>query len=143
MRKKMWKCSFKGCEEIAQWYRKSKGQVIKACTKHEALLAREHWGRRVDYSELTEEDIRQLETQEYWTEFAKEHPFEVLLSLLEDGYKVRIRDRETGEWRSLVVKKSDMERFNERYSDLERKRFATKPSIDDYVEKLRNGATST
>ncbi len=28
-----WKCDFKDCEEIAQWYRKRKGELLKLCTK--------------------------------------------------------------------------------------------------------------
>ena len=68
MTRKIWTCDFQGCNEIAQWYRKRKGRLIKVCTKHEARLAREHWGRRVDFSELNDDDIRYLE----WKEWKKE-----------------------------------------------------------------------
>jgi hypothetical protein len=65
MKLEKWTCDFEGCNELAQWYRKSKGQIVKLCTKHEALLARQHWGKRVDYSELSEEDMRRLKKKVY------------------------------------------------------------------------------
>lgn len=142
MRRKMWTCDFEGCTEIAQWYRKSKGQIIKVCKKHEARLAKEHWGRRVDYTELDMEDMCRLETKELRSEFDKEHPFDVELSQLDDGRKVRVRDSQTREVRSFMVRSADMERFHENYRNLEKKGFFTKPSVDDYVEKLRSGMSS-
>jgi hypothetical protein len=57
MARKIWKCDFKDCDEIAQWYRYYKGKPWKFCTKHETEFARHNWGRRVDFSDLTEEDI--------------------------------------------------------------------------------------
>jgi len=57
---KVWTCDFKGCDEIAQWYRRWKGDLFKLCTKHEAYFARNHYGRRVDLSELDADDIDYL-----------------------------------------------------------------------------------
>jgi len=139
MRTKVRLCDFAGCDEIAQWYRKSKGQIVKVCTTHEALLARQHWGRRIDYSELDEDDIRRLETKVYWNEYEKKHPFEVMLTPSEDEREVKVHDLQTSEWRSFMIKGSDTERFDEAYRHLEKEGFDPKPSIDDYVKKLRNG----
>ena len=141
-KRKIWTCDFKECEEIAQWYRKRKRELLKLCTKHEAYLARQHYGGSLDLSELNEDDIRYLEGKERRKEFAKRHPFDVRLYSLEDGttgFRIRVRDRETDEWRSFVLKKSDHGRFDENYRDLERKGFSPKPSIDEYVKSLRNG----
>lgn len=137
MTRKIWTCDFQGCNEIAQWYRKRKGRLIKVCTKHEARLAREHWGRRVDFSELNDDDIRYLEWKEWKKELVKKEPFEVLLFQLEDGLKVRVRDRQTNEWRLFTVKGIEEEKIYEAYSGLQRKGFSPKPSIDEYVKKLR------
>jgi len=63
-KRNVWKCDFKGCEEIAQWYRKWKGDLFKLCTKHEAYLARKRYGRPLDPSELDEDDFRYLEEKE-------------------------------------------------------------------------------
>lgn len=63
-KRKIWKCDFKGCEEIAQWYREWKGELLKLCTKHEAYLARTHWGRHIEPSELDKNDVRYLEEKD-------------------------------------------------------------------------------
>jgi hypothetical protein len=135
---KIWKCDFEDCEEVAQWYRRGKGRLVKLCTKHEVYLSKQHWGKRVDFSELNEEDIRYLEGKERRAEFTKRHPFDVRFYPLEDKTtKIAIRDRQTGEWRSFIIKDSDIGKFGETYSDLERKGFSPKPSIDDYVKTLK------
>lgn len=96
MRKKLWSCDYEGCEEIAQWYREYKGELLKLCTKHEAYFARGHWSKSLDLSELNEDDLRYLEEKDGVLE--KKGFFEVLLTRLEDGtYRVRVRDRESGE----------------------------------------------
>ncbi len=140
MKKKIWTCDFEGCDEIAQWYRKQKGELLRLCTKHEAYLARKHWGKRLDTSELGEDDMRYLEEKEFKKESEKKRPFEVILFPLEDGTtKVKIRNRQTGERRSFVVKGTDEKRrLHETYNELEREGFSQKPSIDDYVKRLRN-----
>jgi len=142
MKLETWTCDFKGCGELAQWYRRSKGQIVKLCTKHKAYLARQRWGKRVDHSELSEDDMRRLKTKVYWNEYDKKHPFSVMESLVENGLKVRVSDIQTGEHRSFVVKNSDTETFGENFSKLERRGFVTKPSIDDYVKKLKDGTSS-
>jgi len=55
-----WKCDFKDCGEIAQWYRKRKGELLKLCTKHNVYLHKQHWGRHIDFSELDEDDTQYL-----------------------------------------------------------------------------------
>ena len=131
----VWTCDYEGCGEIAQWHRRWKGELFKLCTKHEAYFARKHWGRRVDESQLDEDDIRYLERKERRKEFAKKNPFDVKLFWLEDGIKVRIRDRRTGERRSFMLEGKYRERIREVNLDLQKE--TTKPSIDDYVERLR------
>ena len=139
---KIWTCDFKGCDEIAQWYRKKKGELVKLCSKHYASLDRMRWGRRVEESELDEDDIRYLEEKEQMKESEKKDPFEVRLYELADEWKVRVEDRQTGEKRSFAIKNSDYEGFDEIYHDLQRKGFSPKPSIDEYVKRLRNGVSS-
>jgi hypothetical protein len=143
MKLETWTCDFEGCKEIAQWYRRSKGQIFKLCTKHEAILAKQHWGRRVDYSVLCEDDMRRLRTKVYWGEYHKEHPFEVVHSRLEDRWKVRISDVQTGEHCSFTLKDSDMKKFLDNYNKIEEQGFVPKPSIDEYVSKLKEGMSST
>ena len=132
-------CDYKGCEENAQWYRKRKGKLLKLCTKHEGEFARKHWGRHVDFSELNEDDINYLKWKEYRKELAKKEPFEVKEFPLKEGLKVSIKDKQTNERRSFTIKESDSVRFIETYIDLKKEGFSPKPSIDDYVKKLRNG----
>lgn len=141
--RKVWTCDFKGCNDFAQWCRKRNGNLLTLCTKHEADLARRHWGRRIDASELNEDDIRYLEGKERRKELAKKKPFEVRLYKLEDGWKIRIKDKQTDERRSFVIKHADLRRFDETFSDLEREGFSPKPSIDDYVKRLRNSVSSS
>jgi len=64
MKRKLRKCDHKGCEEIAEWYREYKGELLKLCTKHEAYFARGHWGKSLDPSELDEDDLRYLEEKD-------------------------------------------------------------------------------
>jgi len=45
--------------------------------------------------------------------------------------------RHTDEKRSFVIQEGELGRFNENFADLERKGFSPKPSIDEYVKKLR------
>jgi len=133
--RRAWTCDFIGCNEIAQWYRRRKGRLVKLCTKHEVHLAREHWGKRLDETELNEYDMSYLEAKERRKELAKKHPFGVRIHKLEGGWRVTIEDEETGEKRSFVVR--DIEQFEERYFELEREGFYPKPSVDEYMEKLR------
>lgn len=143
MKLETWTCDFEGCDEIAQWYRRSKGQILKLCTKHEALLSRKHWGRSVDYTELTEADMDRLRTKVYWAEYDKEHPFEVLMSKSAEQMKVRVSDLLTGEWRSFTIQTSDLEKLSDNQIKSERKGFVPKPSIDEYIRKLQDGISST
>jgi len=138
----VWTCDFKGCDEIAQWYRKKKGKLFKLCTTHEAHLNRMHWGRRVDLSELNEDDIRYLERKERRKELAKKEPFEIETWLpLEDGTtKVSIRDRRTDERHSLMIEDTDLKKLFDilsSYDYREMRKSFTKLSIDEFVEKLR------
>jgi hypothetical protein len=142
MKLEKWTCDFNGCDELAQWYRRSKGQIVKLCTKHEALLARQHWGKRVDYSELSEEDMRRLKTKVYRDEYKKEHPFDVRTEWVEDGWKVRVSDIQTKEWRYFVINKLDLEKLQDNHSKLERKGFDPKPTIEDYIKGLKYGVNS-
>lgn len=135
-----WTCDYEGCDEFAQWYRKLKKDLLKLCTKHEAEFARKHWGKDIHASELDDDDIRYLERKEEKKEYRKAHPFEVRLFSAENGTrKIKIRDSETGERRSFILKETDLGKFDEIYKDLEREGFSPKPSIDEYVKRLRNG----
>lgn len=140
---KIWKCDFEDCEEIAQWYRKRKGQLVKLCTKHEAYLSKEHWGKRVDFSELDENNISYLERKEYKRESVKRIPFEITLRFLEDRtIRVLVRDRQTNEWRSFVVKNTDdLEGIDKISRDLEEGKFSKKPSIHDFVKMLEKAVS--
>ena len=134
--RKMWKCDFEDCEEFAQWYRRKKGKIVKLCTKHEVQLAKEHWGRRVDFSELTHNDIRYFNKKESETESANKIPFEIQLIHLEDGtLRVAVKDRRTNKWRSFTVKKWT-EEINEINQDLQKGKFSMK-SLDDFVKMLK------
>jgi len=136
--KMVYTCDYKGCNDFAQWCRKQKGRLLTLCTKHETELARLHWGRNVDTSKLSKDDIRYLERKERKKEFAEKHPFDVRFVSLEDGTrKVRIRDKQTDEKRSFVLKDADYKSFFEIYEDLEREGFSPKPSIDEYMKRLR------
>jgi hypothetical protein len=57
---KQWPCDFKNCCEIATWYRRWKGDLLKLCTKHEAYMRGKHYGRSVNESELDREDMAYL-----------------------------------------------------------------------------------
>lgn len=63
-KRKLLKCDFEGCNDLAQWYREFKGNLVKLCTKHEAHFSRKRWGRHVDLSELDEDDLRYLEEKD-------------------------------------------------------------------------------
>jgi len=138
---RMFTCDYKNCDEFAQWYRRFKGKLLTLCTKHEAEFARKHWGRSIDASELNNDDIRHLESKEEEKEYQKTHPFEVRLFSAENGTrKITIRDSETGERRSFILKETELGKFDDIYKDLEREGFSPKPSIDEYVKRLRNGS---
>jgi len=138
---RMCTCDYKGCDEFAQWYRRFKGKLLTLCTKHEAEFARKPWGRSIDASKLNNDDIRYLETKEEKKEYQKTHPIEVRLHPLENGtWKIRIRDSETDEKCSFIVEETDFYgKFSENYKALEREGFSPKPSIDEYVRRLRKG----
>jgi phage FluMu protein Com len=55
-----WKCDWKGCNEIAEWYRAQGEDLVKLCTHHYAELGKSRWGKPVDFSDLTREDINYL-----------------------------------------------------------------------------------
>jgi len=63
-KKRFLKCDFRKCEEMAQWYRVWKGELLKLCTKHEAYMARRHLGKALDSSELDGEDWAYLEEKD-------------------------------------------------------------------------------
>jgi hypothetical protein len=63
-KRKLWKCDFKDCSEPAQWYRLYKGELLKLCTKHEAYLARQHFGCHLEFHELDEDDLTYLEEKD-------------------------------------------------------------------------------
>ena len=136
--KMVWTCDYKRCDDYAQWVREHKGELFTLCTKHHALLDRKKWSKHLDVSKLSEDDIRYLLRKERRKESARRHPFEVRDYPLDDGtIKVRIRDKQTGERRSFVVKPDEKRKFIESFSDLEKRGFSPKPSIDQYVKKLR------
>ena len=62
--RKILRCDFKGCNEIAQWYREWKGDLLKLCTTHEVYFAKNHWGRNIELSKLDEDDLRYLEEKD-------------------------------------------------------------------------------
>lgn len=139
MERKLWTCDYKGCDEITQWYRIWKGELLKLCTKHEAYLAREHYGKHLDLSELNEDDMCYLEEKEERKEFEKRHPFEVMLAPLENEmWKIKIVDRRTDEKHEFVIKDTkDKERLFEALIDFEKKKSSTELSVDEYVKSLR------
>jgi len=63
-----WKCDFKGCDEVAEWYRVQEGEIAKLCTHHNAEAGRRHWGKPIEYSDLTGEDIDYLKDKDRVTE---------------------------------------------------------------------------
>ena len=140
-KRKMWKCDFEDCEEIAQWYRKYKGKLVKLCTKHETHLSKQHYGRRVDFSELTKDDIDYLEEKESRSEYFKNVPFKIICKHFSDEktYCIDVKDRITGEWRSFKTADSDwnwdgLHKINQ---ELEKGTFMYKPSIDEFVGILK------
>jgi len=59
-KKTVLKCDFEGCQEMVQWFRRYKGELLKLCTKHEARMAREHQGRSLDSKDLDSDDWEYL-----------------------------------------------------------------------------------
>jgi hypothetical protein len=143
-KRKLWKCDFKDCDEIGQWYRECKGEIVKLCTRHETILAKQHWGRRVDFLDLDEDNIRYLQGKEYHSELMKKIPFKILLRRLEDKTtQVEVNDRQTGKWRSFVI--SDTDNIEGLYmisDDLEKGRFTKKPSLDEFVNILKKAISN-
>jgi len=141
MGRKLWTCDFAKCDEIAQWYRIWKGELLKLCTKHEAYLGRERFGKHLNLSDLDEDDIHYLEEKEERKEFEKGHPFEVMLSPLGDEkWKIKIVDRRTDEKREFIIKETnEKERLFEALTELEKRRSSTELSIDEYAKTLREG----
>lgn len=133
-----WKCDVKGCEEIARRYREYKGELLKLCTKHEALFQEQHLGRHVDYLRLSEDDIRYLQEKEAEREFDRKYPFEESFLRLENGtQKIRIKDKRTDETRSLTINDEELESFNEACREMMKSESLAKCSIDEYIEGLR------
>ena len=139
MGRKLWTCDFAKCDEIAQWYRIWKGELLKLCTKHEAYLGRERYGKHLNLSELDEDDIHYLEEKEERKKFEKKHPFEVMLSPLEDEkWEIKIVDRRNDEKREFVIKETDeKERLFEALTELEKRKSSAELSIDEYAKTLR------
>jgi DNA-directed RNA polymerase subunit RPC12/RpoP len=69
-KRRTWKCDMEGCTEIAEWYRKIKGITFKFCTRHEAIVGRQQRGKPLSYSELSVEDIEELEDKDRMFEYA-------------------------------------------------------------------------
>jgi hypothetical protein len=143
--RKMWKCDFKDCEEIAQWYRVCKGKLVKLCTKHETQLAKQHYGRRVDFSELDEDDIHYLQEKESRFEYFKKVPFKIDWKIKEKIHYIDVKDRKTGEWRSFQIADDNWNREGSHkiLEDLENGMFFSKPSIDEFVEILKKVITKS
>ena len=59
-KRKTWECDFENCTEIAEWYRRLKGKPVKLCTHHYAQMGKQRMGKPVDFSQLSEQDIRIL-----------------------------------------------------------------------------------
>ena len=57
MKKRTWKCDVKGCSEIAEWYRIKDGVPLKLCIHHFAEFGRKRFGKPVDLSELSGDDL--------------------------------------------------------------------------------------
>jgi len=64
IKRRTWKCDYPDCDDIVDWYRIAKGWPIKLCTKHNAKLGRERFGKQIEYSDLTPEDIEILEEKD-------------------------------------------------------------------------------
>lgn len=145
MSRKMWKCDFKDCEEIAQWYRYYKGELWKFCTKHETQFAKQHWGKRVDFSELDKDDIQYLQEKESHSEYVKKVPFKIDWKIKEKIHYIDVKDRKTGEWRSFQFADDNWNRDGSRkiLEDLENGKFSSKPSIDEFIETLKKAITKS
>jgi len=63
-KRRIWKCDVQGCSEIGEWYREVKGIAFKFCTRHEAIVGRQLRGKRLDFSELSADDIEELEDKD-------------------------------------------------------------------------------
>lgn len=137
MGRKLWKCDFEKCGDIALWIRKWKGQLFRLCTKHEAYFQRNHWGRHVDELELTEDDFCYFERKD--KEFEKKGLVNLTIYKLKDGSdKIRVTNRETGESRTSVFKSVDgLNRFLESYDSLKKKGL----SFENLVKSLEDSST--
>jgi phage FluMu protein Com len=69
MKKRVWKCDFKECDETAQWYRIWNGLPFKLCTHHYAELGRKRLGKPIGFSELSADNLDYLEEKDRRTEF--------------------------------------------------------------------------
>ena len=139
MRSRVRQCNFAGCSEISKLYRRSKGQLVDVAQSMKQCLP-DNIGvdaqTVLNWMTMIFDVWRQ---EHYESEYEKEHPFEVLQIPSEDEQQVKIRDLQTGEWRSFMIKCSDTERLDEMYCHLEKDGFDPEPSVDDYMKKLRNG----
>lgn len=69
-RPKTWKCDFKNCHEIARYYRDVKGTLVKVCLHHEVQMRKQRMGKPLDFSELSYEEISDLEEKDVeWSNF--------------------------------------------------------------------------
>ena len=137
MTRKLWKCDFGGCDEIAQWYRVKKNDLVKLCTKHEAYLARQRWGKSIPESKLDERDIRYLQNKD--RDIAEMGYFDIRERQQKDGkVKLEIKDLTTCEKRSIVLENFDFTKFSDFYFEKKRQiiKSGVKPSINEHLKEL-------
>lgn len=135
--RRLWTCDWKDCNEIAQFYREYKGELLKLCTKHEVQSAKQHLGKHVD--NLSQDDIQYLQSKEERSQFLEKVPFTVRFNVLEGNSRlIEIQDRRSNIWRSFKVSDNDFdsEAFFKIYRDMENGNFAYK-SIDEFLTALK------
>jgi hypothetical protein len=59
-KRKTWKCDFKNCSEIAEYYRLVKGNPVKVCLHHEVHMRKQRIGKHIEYFQLNPDDIQYL-----------------------------------------------------------------------------------
>jgi len=69
-KRKTWKCNFRHCPNVAEYYRDVKGTLVKLCLHHDVQMRKERMGKPVDFTELSYEDILDLEEKDIeWIRF--------------------------------------------------------------------------
>jgi hypothetical protein len=103
------------------------------------MLARQHWGKQIDFLDLNDDDIQYLQRKEYHSELVKKIPFKILLRKLEDNtIRIEVNDRLTGKWGSFAVSETNnLEGLDKISADLEKGKFAFKPSLDEFLDTLK------